>query len=464
MAISTINADGLRRTFRVVVPAADLKAQLDAKLAEVAPKVQLKGFRTGKVPAGHVRKLFGAEIMRDVINEEVQRSTQKAIEEASVRLAAEPRLNLESDLTQVQAGAVDLAFSLEVDVMPDFEPADVRGIELEKLVAPVEEMQIQAMLEDIAKANRSFEPKDGPAADGDSLTIDFVGKVDGVAFEGGSAEGAELVLGSNQFIPGFEAQLVGASAGEERTINVTFPADYGAEQLKGKDATFDVVVKQVRAPKDTAVDADLAAKLGFDSLDDLQALVKSRLEREHASMTRAKAKRALFDKLDTLHDFALPPGMVEAEFDQIWRQVEADKASGQLDEEDAAKSEDDLKADYRRIAERRVRLGLVLAEIGRRNEVTIRDEEVAAAVGEQARRFPGSERQVFEFYQKNPNALAQIRAPIYEEKVVDFILELAKVSTRTVTRTELEADDEATPEAAPAKAMKRKSGKGSAES
>ena len=431
--------DGLRRTFRVVIPSADLRAQVEAKIAEAAPRIQLKGFRPGKVPASHVRKVYGASILRDVISEQVEKSTKETV--GDLRVASQPTLELESDIAQVEAGA-DLAFKVAVDLMPDFEPADVAQIAIEKPVAPVTDAQVEETLQTIAKSNRRFEVKEGAAAEGDSITIDFLGKIDGVAFDGGAAEGASVVIGDKRFIPGFEEQLVGLSAGDEKVLSVTFPEDYPVDTLKGKPATFDVTVKEVRAPAETAIDDALATTLGFPDLAALQTAVRERIAQDHAALSRAKAKRALFDKLDAAHAFELPTAMVDAEFSQIWAQVEQDRKAGQLDPDDAGKSEDELRTEYRKIAERRVRLGLVLAEIGRRNNVEVRNEELVAAIQEQARRFPGQEREVIAFYQQNPNAVAQVRAPLYEEKVVDFILELAQVTTKEVTREELAADAE----------------------
>jgi len=355
--------------------------------------------------------------------------------------AAEPRLDLKSDMGEVQEGKADLAFDLRIEVMPEFEPADPGSISLTRLIAPVEDAQIDEALESIVKSNRTYEAKEGAAADGDQVVIDFVGKIDGEAFQGGSAEKAPLVLGSNQFIPGFEEQLIGAKAGEERLLNITFPEDYAASQFAGKAATFDVTVHEVKAPKESQADDEFAKQMGFETIGEVRDAIKSRIEAEHADQSRAKAKRALFDALDGKHDFELPPGMVEGEFQQIWRQVEADRKEGRIDPDEADKTEEQLREEYRRIAERRVRLGLVLAAIGEKNQVQVTDQEVGAALQAQARNFPGRERQVIDMYQKNPALLTQLRAPIYEEKVVDFILELAKVKTDTVTREELFAED-----------------------
>jgi trigger factor len=441
MELIESQAEGLSRVYRVVVPAADLQAQLAAKIEEVRPRVRINGFRPGKVPTSHIRKMYGPSMMQDIINDAVQKSTQDGLADQNLRVAAEPRLDLESDINEVTAGAQDLAFKLHVEVMPEFTPADIRAIEIKRITAPVSDEQIDASLLEIAKGNRTFGIKEGPAAEGDQVVIDFLGKIDGVPFDGGAAQDAPVEIGSNRFIPGFEEQLVGMKAGDEGALNVTFPEDYPVETLKGKPATFEVTVKEVKAAVAPEVNEALATSLGLENLDTLRNLVRERLEADHTSQSRLKAKRALFDQLDALHSFPLPPGMVAAEFNQIWQQLNADRDAGRLDPEDAARSDEDLRADYSKIAERRVRLGLLLAEIGRRNEVDLTNEEVQNALFAQARRFPGREQQVYDTYARNPQLLAQVRAPLYEEKVVDFMLELAKVETVTVSRDELFADD-----------------------
>lgn len=443
MQVTQSAADGLTRIFSVLVPRAELEAQLSAKIEEVRPNVRVNGFRPGKVPASHIRKVYGPSMMQDIINEEVRKSTAESLEKNNLRAATQPSLDLKSDLAAVAEGKADLAFDLKVEIMPEFEPVDVGTVAVTRPVADVEESQIEEALGELLKANRQYEDKEGEAALDDVVTIDFVGKIDGEAFDGGTAEDAPVTIGAGRFIPGFEEQLIGAKAGEERVLNVTFPEAYPVDTLKGKDAAFEVKVKGVKTPKEGAADDEFAKQFGFDSLQALRDAVKQRIEADHTAQSRAKAKRALFDKLDAAHDFPLPPGMVEAEFNQIWAQIDQDRQAGRLDAEDAAKSDEQLRADYRKIAERRVRLGLLLAEIGRRNKVEISNEELGQAVTAQARRFPGQERQVFEMYQKNPNLLAQLRAPLYEEKVVDFILELAKVTNETVSREELFKDDDA---------------------
>lgn len=440
MQLTERRSEGLLRIYDVVVPAAELQQKLNAKIAEVQPKVRINGFRPGKVPASHIRKVYGAGMMQDIINEAVQNSTKESL--ANLRAASEPSLDLKSDISKVVAGAEDLQFELSLEIMPDFEPIDLKTIAIARPVAPVADEQVETALKELASQQRGFEDKAGAAGEGDAVVVDFVGRIDGEAFEGGSATDAQLVIGSKQFIPGFEEQLVGAKAEEERTLEVTFPEDYPVASLKGKAAKFETKIKKVRAPKSGDPDDAWAAELGFDSLNALKDALRQRIESEHTQQSRAKAKRALFDVLDAKHDFELPPRMVEAEFNQIWRQIEQDRAAGRLDPSDEGKSDDDLKGEYRDIAERRVRLGLLLAEIGRRHKLEVGDQEVAQAIAAQARQFPGQERQIFEAYQRSPQMVAQVRAPLYEEKVVDYVMELIKVTSLTVTRDELFADDE----------------------
>jgi trigger factor len=453
MQLTERRSEGLLRVYDVTVPAAELQQKLNAKIEEVRPRVRINGFRPGKVPASHIRKVYGPSMMQDIINDAVQRSTKESLQ--NIRAASEPSLDLKSDINKVVAGQQDLQFELTLEVMPDFEPTDLKTIAITRPVAPVTDEQVEAALNDLAKAQRGFEDKDGKAAEGDQVNIDFVGRIDGEAFQGGSAEGANLVIGSKQFIPGFEEQLVGAKAGEERALRVTFPDDYPVADLKGKAAEFETKINKVRKPKEGAPDDAWATELGFESLAQLRDGLKQRIESEHAQQSRAKAKRALFDKLDEAHSFDLPPRMVDAEFNQIWRQIEADRKAGQLDPSDEGKSEEELRTEYRGIAERRVRLGLVLAEIGRRHKLEVSDQEVAQAISAQARNYPGQERQIFEAYQRTPQMVAQVRAPLYEEKVVDYVLELIKVANETVSREDLFKDEDL-PAPPPKKAKKSK--------
>ena len=437
--------EGLSRVFEVTVAKDVLAAKLDAKIKDIAPKMNIKGFRPGKVPAGHVRKLYGKELMSEVLQEQLNETSQAALDQNSIRPAGQPELKPLGDIEAVIKGDADLSYELAVELMPSFDPVDVTTLELKRPVYEPTEDEVNEQLDNILRQTRQYDAKGGKApkaADGDKLKIDFLGKIDGVAFDGGAAEGAELVIGSRQFIPGFEEQLIGAKKGEERTIEVTFPEDYGAANLAGKVATFDITVHEISAPKDAVADDEWAKGLGLEGLDALKGLLKGQLEQQYATAGRFKLKRKLLDILDEKHSFELPARMLEAEFNGIWQQVEQDKAQGQLSEEDAAKSEDELKAEYRKIAERRVRLGLVLAEIGTRANVQVSEQEVAQAIAQEARNFPGQERQVFDFYRSNPAAAAQIRAPIYEEKVVDHIFTLAKIENEPISKEELLADDE----------------------
>ncbi|QYF88051.1 trigger factor [Brevundimonas sp. PAMC22021] len=437
--------EGLSRVIAVTIPVAELNAKLDKRIKDVAPQMKLKGFRPGKVPVSHVRKTFGRDFMGEIINAQLNETSQKALDEAKLRPAAPAEMKLVSDMDKVIAGQEDLSYEMALEVMPDFTPVDPKTLKLDRPTYEASDADLDEALTELAGQAKTYEDKKGKsvkAADGDQLTIDFVGKIDGEAFEGGSAEDADLVIGSGRFIPGFEEQLKGAKVGEDKTVEVTFPEDYQAKHLAGKAATFDVKVKAIKAEAESKIDDDFATRIGLESLDKLKELLKSNLDQQYSRQIRFKLKRALLDQLDEAHDFPLPPKMVEAEFDGIWQQVEADKAGGRLPEEDAAKSDEELKAEYRTIAERRVRLGLVLAEIGRANNVQVTDQELNAAILQEARNYPGQEQQVLNFYRQNPNAAAQMRAPIYEEKVVDLIVGVADVTDTPITKEELLKDDE----------------------
>ncbi|QTC92533.1 trigger factor [Brevundimonas goettingensis] len=440
MQVVEKSTEGLSRVIAVTIPAAELNAKLDAKLKEVAPQMKLKGFRPGKVPAAHVKKTFGREFMGEIINAELNETSQKALDEAKVRPAAPAEMKLISDMDKVILGQEDLAYEMELEVMPDFTPVDPKTLKLTRPTYEATDADLDEALTELAGQAKSYEDKKGKtvkAADGDQLTIDFLGKLDGEPFDGGKAEDADLVIGSGRFIPGFEEQLVGAKVGEEKTIEVTFPADYQAANLAGKLATFDIKVKAIKSEVAGVVDDAFAERIGLESLDKLKELLRGNLNQQYAGAARFKQKRALLDQLDSAHSFDLPPKMVDAEFDGIWQQVQADKAKGDLPEEDAAKSDEDLKAEYRKIAERRVRLGLVLAEIGRANNVGVSDQELNNAIMAEARNYPGQERMVLDFYRQNPNAAAQMRAPIYEEKVVDLIFGQAETTDTPITKEEL---------------------------
>ena len=445
MQVVEKSAAGLSRVIEVTVPAAELNEKLDARIKEVAPQMKLKGFRPGKVPASHVRKAYGRDLMGEIVNTTLNESSQKALEEAKVRPAAPAEMKLTSDMDKVVAGEADLAYEMSLEVMPEFTPVDPKTLKLERPVYEATDADIDETLKELASQSKSYEDKTGKtvkAVDGDQLTIDFVGKIDGEAFEGGSATDADLVIGSGRFIPGFEEQLKGAKVGDEKVVEVTFPEDYQAAHLAGKAATFDVTVKAIKAEAETRIDDDFAKRLGLEDLEKLKSILKDNLNQQYTNAARFKLKRALLDQLDAGHSFDLPPKMVEAEFDGIWRQVEADKEAGRLPEEDAKKSDKALKEEYRKIAERRVRLGLVLAEIGRANNVGVTDQELNNALMAEARNYPGQERQVLDFYRQNPEAAAQMRAPIYEEKVCELIFGQAEMTDKPISKDELMKEDE----------------------
>ena len=444
MQITQTKAEGLSREFEVAIPADELLKKLDARIEEIRPQMKLKGFRPGKVPASHVKKMFGKSIMGEMIEGLVQEANQKAIEDAEVRPASQPRPEWKSDMDQVLDGKADLKYNMAFDVMPEFEPVDVMTLSVERPVCEIEDSEVDEALEKIAEQNTQFEAREDQdkAEDGDAVIIDFLGKIDGEAFEGGAAEQQAVVIGSNRFIPGFEEQLIGSKKDDETELKVTFPEDYGSEDLAGKDAVFEVKVHEVRAPKTPELDDEFAKGLGLEDLSQLREMVTGQLQTEYDAASRQKAKRALLDELDSSHDFDLPEGMVTAEFQQIWQQLQQEKLAGRLDKEDAEKTDDELEKEYRSISERRVRLGLVLAEIGRGQEIQISQDEVNAALIAEARRYPGQEQQVIEMFQKNPQMLDQLRAPIYEDKVVDYILETATVTDKTVSKEELFKEDD----------------------
>lgn len=447
MEITETLSDGLKREFQIQVPAADLEARLTERLGELKDKVQLRGFRPGKVPMAHLRKIYGKAVMAETIEALIRELNAKVVTDHGLKLAMEPKVtipNEETEVAKVIGGQSDLAYTLAVEVLPKIELADFKGIKLERPVADVTDAQVSEALDRIAEQNRPFAAKGegGKVEKGDRVVIDFTGTLDGVPFEGGTGGDVGVNVGSGTFIPGFEDQLIGMTAGETRQVKVTFPSNYTNEHLAGKDAEFKVTAKTVEAPGTVAVDDAFAKQLGLESLDKLKEAVKGRLQQEHVGLSRQRVKRQLLDKLDEMHKFALPPTLAEEEFKNVWNAVDSDLKAQGRSFADEGTTEEKAREEYRGIAERRVRLGLVLAEIGERNKIAVTDEEVTRAIVERARQVPGREQEVWEFYQKNPGALASIRAPIFEEKVVDFLLELATVSEKQVSREELLKEDE----------------------
>ena len=462
MQVTEKSGEGLSRVYGVRVPRTDLGERLEARIAEIAPQLNLRGFRPGKVPAAHVKRVYGRALMGEVVEQTLNETSQQVLDDNQLRVASQPDLRPESDMEKVLSGQEDLAYELAVEVMPEFEPVDPAALKLTRLVHEPTAKEVDDALAGIAEQSRTYEPRTGKsvqAKNGDQLVIDFVGRIDGEPFEGGTATDARLVLGSGQFIPGFEEQLVGAKPDAEVVVKTSFPAEYPVANLRGKDAEFAVTVKAVEAPVEAPLDDEFAKRMGMGDLAALKEALKGQLENELAQTSRYRLKRALLDALDAQHDFALPPRMVEAEFEVIWRQVLADQAEGGVAPEDEGKSEDELKAEYRRIAERRVRLGLVLAEIGRKHNVTVSDDELTQAMRTEAMRYRGREQEVFDQLRQSPNAQASLRAPVYEEKVVDLIFEQAQIADRKVSRDELLKEDEL-PEGYGVAAEKPSKGKG----
>jgi trigger factor len=445
MQVTETSAAGLKREYRVVVPATDLEAKVNARLDDLKAQVQLRGFRPGKVPVAHLKRLYGKSAMAEVIEAAVREANSKIITDHGYKLAVEPKVVLPTEEGAVEGvieGKSDLSYTVEMEIVPSITLADFKAIKLTRLTAEVGDDEIDKALNTIADQNRPFVAKTEGAANGDRLTIGFEGSIEGKPFEGGTGEDVALVMGAGQFIPGFEENLLGLKAGDSKSFDVKFPADYRATPLAGKDATFAVTVKSVEAPGQVTVDDAFAKTLGVESLAKLKDAIKERIAREHALMTRQKLKRALLDQLDERHKFEPPPSLVEQEFGNVWSQVENDLKQQNRTFADEGTTEEKAREEYHSIAERRVRLGLVIAEIGERNNIRVTDDQLRAAVMDQVRQFPGQERQIWDYYQKNPNALAGLRAPLFEDKVIDFLVELAEVTEKPVSRTELFKEDE----------------------
>ena len=441
MQVSVTSAEGLKRTLKVVIGQNELGERFTSRLDEVKGTIQLKGFRRGKVPAMHIRKVYGRSLMAEVMQKAVEETTEKAIAERKERPAFEPRIEFPEDqaeIERVMEGQGDLAYSVSFEVLPEITVTDLTALELERLVADVPDEEVAKAIEQIASRNVTFTTEEGrAAADGDQVTMDFVGRIDGTEFEGGKAEDAPLVIGSGGFIPGFEDGLKGAKAGEERTVKATFPAEYPVPALAGKEAEFAVTIKAVGAPQKPVIDDELAKGLGLESLEQLKARITEQISGEYAQISRAKLKRGMLDALDKAHTFELPPSLVEGEFNGIWQDLTRRMEEAKKTFADEGKTEEQVREEYRKIAERRVRLGLVLGEIGTAAKIDVTQDELRNALFAQARRFPGQEKMVYEYFQKNPGAVAQLRAPIYEDKVVDHIAAQAKVTERKISPEDL---------------------------
>ncbi|MDX2224096.1 MAG: trigger factor [Rhodospirillaceae bacterium] len=432
---------GLKREFNVVVAAAAIEERMTVRLNEVGQQVRLPGFRPGKVPMALLKKRFGSSVMGEVLERTIDETLRAAITEKSLKPAMQPKVEV------VEFGeGKDLEIAVKLEVLPDIQSADFAAMALEKWVAPVSEAEVDEALENIRKASRTTKivEENRKAATGDVVVADYEGSIDGKPFEGGSGKRAMIEIGAGRYVPGFEDQLIGAMANDTVNVKVTFPADYGNAELAGKNADFKVRVYELRTIEVPALDDALAQRLGEANLDALRTATRNAVQRNHDQLTRMRLKRQLLDKLAGGHAFDVPQGMVDAEFDAIWKQIEQAKADNQLDPEDAGKSDDELRTEYRSIAERRVRLGLLLSDVGQKNNIQVTPEELSKAAVAEARRFPGQEQVVLNYYRNNPQALEGLKAPVFEDKVVDFIIELAKVSTKTVTLDELKADPEVT--------------------
>ncbi len=441
MQVTETLSSGLKREYKVVVNAAELDKELNSKLADLSKRANIKGFRPGKVPVPHLKRVYGKSAMAEVVQKAIDDRSKALLEEKKLKPAYQPEVKLPEDEAEVNAvmdGKGDLAFSLSFEVIPDFEVKDHSGLALVKHLVEVTEDHIAETLNRFASQSKNFEEKHGEAANGDQLTISFVGTIDDTPFEGGTADDVQLELGSNQFIPGFEEQLIGAKAGEERTVRVTFPESYGVAELAGKPAAFAVKVTKVEAPKQAAIDEDFAKKMGFEDLTKLKDTIKERMSQEFGQMTAMKLKRDVLDALDKLYDFELPVKLVEAEFNGIWTALTNEMKRAAKSFADENTTEEDARKEYKAIAERRVRLGLVLGTLGEKEGIQVNEQELQQALMNRMRQFPGQEKQVMDYYRKNPAALVELRGPIFEQKVVDLIVSRAKVDEKKVGKEDLQ--------------------------
>lgn len=447
MQVTETLSEGLKHEFKISVPASDLDAKAGAKLVDLKDKVRLNGFRPGKVPVTHLKKVYGRSVMAETIDQTIRDANTQLFSERGFKLASEPKITMPTEQAEVEEllnGKTDLTYTVAIEVVPSIALADFKTFQVEKPVADVSDSDVDEAIKRIADSNRGYADKGegAKAASGDRVTINFKGTINGEAFEGGTGEGIQVAIGSNTFIPGFEEQLIGIGVNETRTLKVSFPKNYMSEKLAGQPAEFETTATLIEAPQDLTIDDEFAKTLGLESLDKLKEAARERLVAEYATATRQRVKRALLDRLDEAHRFEAPPSLVDEEFNLMWNSVKAEMDSAGKTFADEDTTEEKAKEEYRNIADRRVRLGLVLSEIGEKNKITVTDDEVGRAVIERARSMPGREKEVWDYYRSNAQALAQLRAPIYEDKVVDFILELANVTEKKVSREELYKDDE----------------------
>ena len=440
MQVTQTLSDGLKREFKVVVSAKDIDEKLNDRLTELGRTLRLPGFRPGKVPSRILKQRFGRNVMGEILEQAVNESATQAMAEQGIQPVMQPKI----EVTSFEDGT-DLEYTMALELMPEIQPVDFSALELERLSAEVDDAAVDLSLADMATQFKRSVPIDAPrkSVSGDILVIDFAGKVDGEPFDGGAAEDHHLELGASKFIAGFEEQLIGLQPGDEKQLDVSFPDDYPNQALAGKPAVFDVKLKEIRERQAVEIDDAFAESMGLENLAKLRSAIRERLTQEYASVARSRLKRQLLDQLAEAHDFNVPPGMAEQEFESIWKQREEQLAQGAVDADDEGKSEADIKAEYRDIAERRVRLGLLLNEVGRLNNIEVTQDEVNRAIAAEAQRHPGQERKIFELYRNNPEGVAALRSPIFEEKVVDFMIELANVTDRIVSFDELMRDPDA---------------------
>jgi trigger factor len=447
MQVTETLAEGLKHEFQINVPAAEIDAKVDAKLADMKDKVRLNGFRPGKVPVAHLKKIYGRSAAAETVDQLIRDTNTQIFTERGFRVASEPKITMPTDEKEIEsilAGKADLTYSVAIEVVPQIELADFKTFSVEKPVADVTDADVDEALKRIAEQSRPYAAREegAKAEAGDRVTVAFKGTIDGKAFDGGTGEGIQVVIGSRTFIPGFEDQLIGIGVGETRTIKSSFPKNYGVASLAGQDAEFETTASLIEAPQDAKIDDEFAKNFGLESLDKLKEAMRERITAEFSGASRQRVKRSLLDKLDEAHRFGPPPSLVEEEFTLMWNSIKAEMESSGRTFADENTTEDEAKEEYRKIADRRVRLGLVLSEIGEKNKITVTDDEVSRALIERARQTPGREKEVWDFYRNNPNALAQLRAPIYEDKVVDFILALATVTEKKVSREDLLKEDD----------------------
>lgn len=451
MQVTETLSEGLKRGFSVLVPAAEIESKTAKRLAEIGRTARLPGFRPGKIPPGLLRQRFGRDVMAEVMQTELNEATDRLIAERNLRPAGRPKLDIVGDVTIDPKAAADLNFTLEMHLLPEIALPDLSAIALTRVRADVPEAQIADALGNIARSRAQKTPVSEPraAAEGDILTVDFIGRAEGEAFAGGSGTDADVELGGTGYIPGFAEGMVGMTVGETRHIEVTFPEQYHAPELAGKPATFEVTAKALSTRETPAIDDALADSMGLGTLEELRDFVSRSLQRELDGTARMRIKRELLDKLAEAADFPAPENLLEAEFGAIWQRVEGDLAAGNVDEEDRGKDTETLRAEYKAIAERRVRLGLLLAEIGRANNIVVSEQELNRAVMAELQRYPGQEQQVINFFRQTPGAIEQIRGPLFEDKVVDFIISQAQVTDKTVPVEELGEGLDAPPAASP---------------